>query len=347
MNTRIEGQIWIDKNSPYRLKYHTRDTDYEVSVSQVYSVAKEEYNGLSPGMVVALNTSGKIERAVFPDDIERVIGIVGQKSEKSVTTTTTYSVSISKIDKLVLTEEDVQNVFVDVNEVTSIIQNIQDSSSLTLTLDVLKGAPIYWFIGRQKKLRNEDGSYTYTYTDSSDSRGKLTFCTPSGYQWKQTSIVEDCFNVGYDNLPIVGTVGDIICDKNGTITSLVINTNFTGFDTTIGWSYPYTDDKDLSRGVLTPDADNVASVDICHGLFPNSSTVKARCFCDIIAMPKDDEASDDTEFQVSAIVDNFYSTKEQETASEVRHTHIEVHTPDTYRYKIHGTVVYKFQKGAK
>lgn len=319
MSTRIEGQIWIDKNSPYRLKYHTRGVDYEVSVSQVYDVDSEEYDNLYAGMVVALDESGNVRRAVFPDDIERVIGIVGQKNDSL------KKIALSKMDKLVLTDVDIENTFVDVEDAV---------------LSDIKGAPIYWFIGRQKKL--SDGSYTYT--DSSDNKGKLTFCTPSGYQWKQTSIEEDCFNIGYDNLPIIGTVGDIEY-SGSTITSLVINTNFTGFDKSISWSYPYTDNAELTRGVLTPDENNVASVDICHGLFPNSTTVKARCFCDVIAMPNG--ASDDTEYQVSAIVDNFYSTKEQETASEVRHTHIEVHTPDTYRYNINGTVVYKFQKGAR
>lgn len=319
MSTRIEGQIWIDKNSPYRLKYHTRGVDYEVEVSQVYDADSTEYDNLYAGMVVALDENGTIRRAVFPDDIERVIGVIGQKNDSL------KKVAISKMNKLVLTAEDIANTFIDIEDVT---------------LSEIKGAPIYWFIGRQKKLSDE----TYTYTDSSDCKGKLTFCTPSGYQWKQIAIEEDCFNIGYDNLPAIGTVGDITYSGN-TITSLVINTNFTGFDKTIGWSYPYTDNADLTRGVLIPNASNVADVDICHGLFPNSTTVKARCFCDVIAMPNG--ASDDTEYQVSAIVDNFYSTKEQESASEVRHTHIEVHTPDTYRYNIKGTVVYKFQKGAK
>lgn len=317
MSTRIEGQIWIDKNSPYRLKYHTRGVDYEVSVHQVYDAESTELDSLYPGMVVALNENGKLKKALFPDDLENVVGIVSQKN------TTENKISISKVDKLILSATEVNNVFVDIEDVT---------------LSELKGAPIYWFIGRQKK-----SGTSFTYTDSSKHKGKLTFCTPSGYQWKKTKIEDDCFNIGYDNLPVVGTVGDISY-SNGSITSLTINTNFNGFDKSISWSYPYTDDTNLSRGVLTP-TNNIANVDICHGLFPNSKTVKARCFCDIIAMPNG--ASDDTEFQVSAIVDNFYSTKEQEAASEVRHTHIEVHTPDTYRYNIHGTVVYKFQKGAK
>lgn len=319
MSTRIEGQIWIDKNSPYRLKYHTRGVDYEVSVSQVYDVDITEYDKLYSGMVVALDENGAIRRAVFPDDLENVIGIVGQKNDSL------KKIAISKMDKLVLSAKDIANTFVDTEDIK---------------LSELKGAPIYWFVGRQKKL--SDGSFIYI--DSSDNKGKLTFCTPSGYQWKQTEIKEDCFNVGYDNLPVIGTVGDIDYDENKII-SIVINTNFIGFDKTIGWSYPYTENAELTRGVLTPDENNIADVDICHGLFPNSTTVKARCFCDVIAMPNG--ASDDTEYQVSAIIDNFYSTKEQETASEVRHTHIEVHTPDTYRYNIKGTVVYKFQKGAR
>ena len=339
MANRINGQIWIDKNSPYRLKYFTEDSEYEVNVSQIFEGDSDEAEELSMGMVVAVTDKGKLKRAVFPDDIERVIGVLGSKRKvDDPDGSYHYNVSISVADKLELSKEDVANSFVDINE----------SISKAGSAQKLLGAPIYWFIGRQKK--NGD---TYTYEDSNSYKGMVTFNTPSGYQWGLTNITEDCFNIGYDNLPIIGTVSNIVYD-NGTVTKLTLNTNFHGFDKTIGWSFPYTDNTKLERGVLKASDESspeIKSIDICHGLFPDSTTVKARCFCDIIAMPTLDSsdttetALKDTEYEVSAIVDNFYDKRELENASGERHTHIEVHTPNTYRYNIHGTVVYKFQKG--
>jgi hypothetical protein len=338
MANRINGQIWIDKNSPYRLKYFTEDSEYEVNVSQIFEGDSDEAEELSMGMVVAVTDKGKLKRAVFPDDIERVIGVLGSKRKvDDPDGSYHYNVSISVADKLELSKEDVANSFVDINE----------SLSKAGSAQKLLGAPIYWYIGRQKKSGD-----TFTYEDSNSYKGMVTFNTPSGYQWGLTNITEDCFNIGYDNLPIIGTVSNIVYD-NGTVTKLTLNTNFHGFDKTIGWSFPYTDNIALSRGVLTPTYNSSegcysASIDIMHGLFPNSPTVKARCYCDVIAMDypnEDPEQTADTEYRVSAIVDNFYDKRELENASGERHTHIEVHTPDIYRYNIHGTVVYKFQKG--
>lgn len=332
MANRIHGQIWIDKNSPYRIKYFVNNTEYETSVSQIFVAESSEAEALSVGMVVAVSNSGKIKRAVFPDDLESVIGIVGSKKKVETASTPYYNISISISDKLVLGKSEVNNVFVDLSE----------SKGTNTNYNHLYGAPIYWFIGRQKK-----SGTTYSYVDSSKQAGKVTFNTPTGFQWGVTNITENEFNIGYDNLPVIGTVSSIITDTDGSIKELILNTNFHGFDKTIGWSYPYTDNSTLSRGILTP-TNNVASIDIHHGLFPNSKTVKARCFCDVIAMntlDSIDTVLKDTEYQVSAIVDNFYDKQELENASGDRHTHIEVHTPDTYRYNIHGTVVYKFQKG--
>ena len=336
---RINGQIWIDKNSPYRLKYFVNNTVYETSVSQIFTAESTEADALKVGMVVAVSENGKIKRAVFPDDLERVIGVLGSKTrveDNSSTGAYHYDISISISDKLELSGTDVDAVFVD----------LEDSKGTNY--QGLLGAPIYWFIGRQKKIDEQ-----YSYEDSNKKQGMITFNTPSGFQWGVENIEEDCFNIGYDNLPIIGTVSNILVSE-GKITNLTLNTNFHGFDKTIGWSFPYFDDKKLSRGVLAPQYNSTdkcysAEIDIRHGLFPNSTTVKARCFCNVIAMPYPLDITDtilkDTEYEVSAIVDNFYDVQELENASGERHTHIEVHTPDTYRYNIHGTVVYKFQKG--
>lgn len=338
MSNRINGQVWIDKNSPYRLKYFVNNTEYEVNVSQIFDASDTEAQALSVGMVLAVSEEeGKIRRAVFPDDLERVIGVVGSKNEVIINDKVSYKISISTADKLILSKDEVYNVFVDLEE------------SLGSNYHNLYGAPIYWYIGRQRKIGE-----TFSYKDSSENAGKITFNTPSGFQWGKTKIDEDCFNIGYDNLPSIGTVSSITTNSDGEITQLILNTNFQGFDKTIGWSFPYTDNANLTRGVLKPKYNSAkgyysSSIDICHGLFPNSKTVKARCFCDVIAMPTTSNTEEtallDTEYNVSAIIDNYYDKEEAEPASKVRHTHIEVHTPETYRYNIHGTVVYKLQKG--
>lgn len=337
MATRINGQIWIDKNSPYRLKYYVNNTVYETSVSQIFTAESSEAESLKVGMVVAVSENGKIKRAVFPDDLERVIGVLGSITKVTDNSGTThYDISVSISDKLELTGTDVDAVFVDL------------ADSKNGNYQRLLGAPIYWFIGRQKSVNTQ-----LSYEDSSSQQGRITFNTPSGFQWRVDNITDDHLNIGYDNLPIIGTVSKIITDSNDKITSLTLNTNFHGFDKTIGWSFPYFDNKELSRGKLVPAYDSEkgyysAEIDIRHGLFPNSNAVKARCFCDIIAMPlldTEDTILKDTEYKVSAIVDNYYDIQELEQPSGARHTHIEVHTPDTYRYNIHGTVVYKFQKG--
>ena len=80
MNTHVNGQVWIDKNSPYKLKYRVHDTDFIVETSATYTInddieLKDDVY-LHSGEVVALDDNGKVIRASFPVDLKKVLGVV-------------------------------------------------------------------------------------------------------------------------------------------------------------------------------------------------------------------------------------------------------------------------------
>lgn len=312
--SRVEGQLWIDRNSPYRLKYYVNGREYEVSVLQNYEIDPED-SEVTVGSVVKINEKGKVERAIFPRDIDQVVGVVSQ-IEGSIA-------SISESDSLYLTTDEVSSIFYG-TEIT------EDS----------KGAPVYWFIGRTL----ED----FTYVDSSTYAGYLTLDTPSGYQWNQTSISEDSFNVGYSNLPTVGHIIEVGDDY------VIVNLHMSGFSLSQEWSWPlfYKNGEEivgLVKGYSSASSEErgVSTITIRHGLFPNNKynndlVGRVRCFCDVIAMPS--EEGSDTEYVVQAAVDNYIGHTEEQPADSDKRTEIIISTPETLRYSVTGRVLYNFNK---
>ena len=304
---RFNGQIWIDKNSPNRLKYYVNGNEYEVVVSQNYAAASVEggIEEIPTGSVVALTADGTISKAHFPNDIDKVIGIAGPAVGGSYPIITSGTLIVDK------------SVF-------------YDSIDKSVDFNKFIGCPVYWFIGRTEYVEK---THSYVTIDCCNNHcGKLTVGTPSGVQWGKTEIADPSFNVGYDNLPTVGVISGVEDGK------IYISVNFTGFDNTLGWSWPLFGDGSISKD------GNTVNIAIRHGLFHlnRNCDLKPRCFCDIIAL----DADNDTEYQVAAAVDNYYEINEIEAGITDRRTEIVIKTLDDYRYTVHGTVVYNLGKTA-
>lgn len=332
---RVEGQTWIDRNSPYRMKYYVHGQEYEVSVLQQYEASK----ALKAGDVVKVGSNGKLELAVFPRDIEKVIGVVAKDANKDDV------VSVAESDNLYL-NKDALGRFIG-TEITK-----DNAASLI-------GAPVYWFIGRI----NTD----YSYKDSSDEgcSGKLTLDTPAGFQWGKPSIDDDSLNVGYSNLPKLGNITDIEVENNE-VKYAIINLHMSGFSLSQEWSWPLFYSKQVIEegetktkivGLIDGYGDSSrkeSKIIIRHGLFPNNESEelpsddnhilvgRVRCFCDVIAMPSNEGS--DTEYVVQAAVDNFIGHTEEQNADAHRRTEIRISTPETFRYSITGRVLYNFNK---
>lgn len=329
---RSEGQLWIDRQSPYGLKYHVAGETFQVETTKVYKSASE--NIIYAGTVVALESYSEeeglaVKPAVFPEDVDNVLGVCAQ------TTVSGGELTILKSGFITLNETDISNAFYLGDSLSS-----EDYKAN----GYYKGAPVYWFIGRSYK----DGS-TYTYDTPESNEGKITLSTPSGIKWKTrldntgSQLDEDAlsYNVYYSNLPIIGTLVDykLKDDKTG-FEELKISLNVSGFESDIVWTYPY-------KGYYTLPTGNT-TLKIRHGLFPSSINAsdnvgfkgfKPRCFCDILAINE----TDDTEQRVFAGIDNFYGQVETEGASADRRTEIEFKNVQTSKkLSITGKVVYHF-----
>lgn len=333
----INGQLWIDKNSPYRLKYTANDNIYTVDVSTDHYIKSDdiqisEDNKLYAGTVVAFNNGG-IRRAIYPDDIDNVIGVVG-----NTITSIDQPVSILKTGIISLTKDDIPNILIGSEDFSDIISS--DASKM-------KGAPVYWYIGEEYK-KEEDNKIKYGY--SYDGIGKISLLTPTGRRWRyiNNSIdsIDPSLNVSYDNLPIIGFIDSINFEENtsksiDTIKSIDIYLNVTKFDTTLEWSWPFIKNNGSfldENGILT----------IRHGLFPNSFkdsdesyNFRQRNFCTIIAL--DSGTNSDNEYEVSANVQDYYGQIDEENRNSDQRTEI-YNLSGAYRYRIAGTINLKFDR---
>lgn len=313
---RVEGQMWIDSASPNKLKYYVNKMEYEVEVTPSFQVPSD--SGIHIGQMACIR-GGKLYPARFPTDMTNVVGVMGTTFVTKGDNGDVNYAHIIRNGILILDEEDINAVF-DTNEVP----NGMDTSSLI-------GAPVYWFIGRWTK--NGD---SFTYTDPREKVGKLTLYTPSGFQWKQTTAEDSSFNVGYDYLPTVGSVKKVTLVGN-TIKGMTIDVNFTGIEESFGWTWPYYHFENGSMVDMVEPTDGKAEIIIRHGLFPreDASTkdlnIVPSCVCQtsIIDIKK-------MQYNANVSIDNYkteYDTK------------LEMLTPDTYKYLVHGSIAYKLDKG--
>lgn len=311
MVTRKEGQIWIDKNNTHRLKYHIGGITYEIATSQTFSTDRQP--SVKKGQLVA-SSGGELVAAVWPDDAEKVLGVVtGTEGENSK-----YVTSVASSERIILTAEEMNGCFVDGTALPSTEWATSSKKGV--------GCPVYWFIGLSKSV-NE-------YIDSSNKQGMLTFKTPSGFKYGVTTVSDERFNISYDNLPIVGHVVDYSYSGNA-FTELIIDLQISTYTPTVTWNYPGIHYGSHECGKLGNGPHK-----FYHGLFANNAKNNI-CICDLTARAipvRNDYPADAEEYTVVIPYKNIMK------AANDRYTEISISSAETLRYRITGTVHYNIDR---
>lgn len=312
MPIRKEGQIWLDKNNTHKLKYYIDGITYEVLTAQTFSSIGRPT--VRKGQLVAA-TGGKITPAVWPDDSEKVLGVVtGIEVENSKNT-----VSVASTGRLIFTAGELADCFV--SEVTP------PSTDWAAASKPGVGCPVYWFIGKSVS--------TSYYIDSTDQKGKLTFETPSGFKYGVTEVTDEQFNISYDNLPIIGHVVDYTCNESGKFTQLIIDLQFSSFGNTVTWNYPGIHYGSHECGKLTNGKHK-----FYHGLFADNLKNNIS-LCDLTARAipvREDYPADAEEYTVVIPYKNVMK------ADNDRYTEIDISSAEDLRYRITGTVHYNIDR---
>lgn len=320
MVTRKEGQIWIDKNNTHRLKYHIGGITYEIATSQTFSTDRQP--GVKKGQLVA-SSGGELVAAVWPDDAEKVLGVVtGTEGENSK-----YVTSVASSERIILENaEEINGCFVD---------GVTLPSDEWATDKKGIGCPVYWFIG----LSESDSKYV----DSSNKKGMLTFKTPSGFKYGVTTVSDERFNISYDNLPIVGHVADYECSKDTstpTFTKLIIDLQVSTYTPTVTWNYPGIHGS--ASGHKCGTLESGKEHKFYHGLFANNAKNNI-CICNLViraisASKTYPEGTDAEEYTVVAPYRNVIK------ATNDRFTGVTFDTMESLRYRITGTVHYNIDR---
>ena len=321
MATRREGQIWIDKNNTHRLKYHIGGVTYETATSQTFSANSQP--NVKKGQLVA-SSGGELTAAVWPDDAEKVLGVVtGTELENSK-----YVTSVTSGERIILTAEEMNGCFVDRAALPSTEWATSDKKGI--------GCPVYWFIGLSKS-DNE-------YIDSSDSdrRGMLTFKTPSGFKYGVTTVDSEQFNISYDNLPIVGHVVDYKYSEDPsapTFTELIIDLQVSTYTPTVTWNYPGIHGSADGHKCGTLDK---GSHKFYHGLFADNAKNNI-CICNLTirAISAEKTYPEGTDAEEYTIVAPYRNVIKDDSN---RYTEVSFNTEEKLRYRITGTVHYNIDR---
>ena len=366
---RIDGQIWIDKNSPNRLKYHINDQDYTVEVSSNYKYSNEPITStytkdevvLASGTLVKLNNEGLIRPAIFPDDLENILGVlmnnvkITEDDDKKPIYTDAI---VSRSGYLTIDYMNIASNLTSSSYAHSFFDENEDENDLKCKNDepahFKKGSPVYWFIGRYKKegdiftfinpkYKNEQSKYARA--------GKLTFATPVGYS--SDPIEDPSLNVGYNNLPQIGTVANYEIE-DGKITKVMVHVNFSKFDSSLEWTWPRKHvldsiQENTSYGFNNPNIKDNEQQDsiliIRHGLLQQpDNNAKPKCLCEILASEEHEREHKYDEYRVTAsISQNTSENSEGKNVSE-NNTNITVSTYKPMFYRVFGTVSYAFDE---
>ena len=321
---RRDGQIWIDKNNTHRLKYHIDNTTYEVATSQTF--ASNDIPSVKKGQLV-VSTGGTLAKAVWPDDAERVLGIVTTTEDIE---NSKYVTSISSSGRIILSAEEIAECFVDG---TALPSATWPGSANWATADKKGiGCPVYWFIGLSKS--------TSKYIDSTDNPGMLTFMTPSGFKYGITDIADDQFNISYDNLPIVGHVVDYSYSGSN-FTELVIDLQVSTYTPSVTWNYPgiHGTAGGHESGKLPSDG---TENKFYHGLFADNAKNNI-CICNLAirAISADTSYPEGTDAEEYTIVAPYRNVIK---APNDRFTGITFKSIESFRYRITGTVHYNIDR---
>ena len=319
MVTRKEGQIWIDKNNTHRLKYHIGGITYEIATSQTFSANRPPT--VKKGQLVA-SSGGNLVAAVWPDDAEKVLGVVtGTEGENSK-----YVTSVASGERIILENaEEIKGCFVDGAALPSDEWATDSKKGI--------GCPVYWFIGLSKSASE--------YTDSSTKRGMLTFKTPSGFKYGVTTVSDEQFNISYDNLPIVGHVADYECSKERpfTFTKLVIDLQISTYTPTVTWNYPGIHGSASGHKCGTLEE---GSHRFYHGLFANNAKNNI-CMCNLTvrAISADETYPEGTDAEEYTVVAPYKNVIKDDNN---RYTEVTFSTKERLRYRITGTVHYNIDR---
>lgn len=318
MPIRKEGQIWLDKNNTHKLKYYIDGITYEVLTAQTFSSIGRP--AVRKGQLVAA-TGGEITPAVWPDDSEKVLGVVtGIELENSKNT-----VSVASTGRLIFTAEELTDCFVDGVALPSTEWATTDKKGI--------GCPVYWFIGLSESISK--------YIDSTDTnkKGMLTFKTPSGFKYGVTTVDDEKFNISYDNLPIVGHVVDYEY-SGSTFTRLIIDLQVSTYTPAVTWNYPgiHGSASGHKCGTLKSNQEHK----FYHGLFADNAKNNI-CICNLAirAIPADETYPEGTDAKEYTIVAPYRNVIK---AANDRFTGVTFNTAESLRYRITGTVHYNIDR---
>ena len=105
--SKLDGQIWIESNAPYKLKYHRAGKDFAVETSEEYAIPSK--TDIEVGDLVKTGIDGQLVRAKFPDDLRNVIGMLVSETG-SVSKTGYVSIPLSKIKDAFIDNDTVNNL---------------------------------------------------------------------------------------------------------------------------------------------------------------------------------------------------------------------------------------------
>lgn len=300
--SRINGQIWIDKKVPNRAKYFVNGEEYTILVSDTYVSS----GNFPAGTVVSLTREGKQELVAssFPDDLDRVLGVLlndVRTGEKG---------SIIQAGKVIINVEDVNNS-------SLISEDIEKLNSWTDKTKIL-GTPVYWSTGYIDSKKS--------YHNSID--GKLTIKNPAGHCWFLEKLenfpdLSSDRNIGYDNLPQTGVIAGYTM-RESKLSELTIYFNFSKFDSSIEWTWPYVHITN-NCGVVPANA----NLDLYVGLNKSTTLSHPVNFIDIEAC----EAN--TSFENIYHIETFVETNGNKMT-------VHLNSPELLKYRISGRVSYKF-----
>lgn len=274
---RKSGELWISKSTPHTLKYYAGSTEYW-SVSATTYIAGEP---IVKGNILAVNkdsaiTEGTVKKAVFPDDINNVIGVALNDAPL------TFQVRVLNYGYLELNRAELENLFITKSDLTLgpiLADGVYYSPFGNTTADAGggngwsttagiysgNGAPVYWYQGRIIKT----GASTYAMQQPTSKAGILTLGTPSGYKYPDPDLLawgDASFNLDYKYLPVIGNIYEY--EVSGTdITKMIIHVNFSKFNRKLQFNYPATGLREYDP-VSVNDLEDII---IRHGLFTEST----------------------------------------------------------------------------
>lgn len=314
-NTKMNGQIWIDKKSPYLLKYRYNNKTHILSVLQ--SFTREGSDVTDSGKVICYDTDvtdsgeAKVRYASFPEDFGKTIGLSYMNEDR------VFLVTGGELTIAADSDGNISGIF---------------DETINKDSNIYPGMPIYWYIGT---ISGSNGTYTRIY-DSTLQKGLVTLNNPNGERASEEygPDLDAGLNVSYDNLPQVGVIKQINM-QDDKIKNIILDVRISKFDSTLEWSWPkkynpHSGDDHTTRCGYIESADNQeASFTIAHGLFTGND----KCFSNVSVRAIDNGGK---EYSCMPTIVNDY---------EKGTTTIRMKTLEDLRYIVTGSVNYNVMRG--